>query len=742
MDIQTTPIIKLIKRLRDMTIYDAAQYVETLKHYQTLPRYQEDLDFKILVDVSLMTYHASRAENESSISDVNSVLDQINNISNLYLKGEAYLRIGFVFMSLSLLDNAMQAYLSIVHLATISREKNNLLPMAYNNIANIMGSIGDEESAIQYAKMAISSVVDDDPVRDDYEGIAADFCANLALLLARKGDIKGATSYVKQAVGHIDNDSAWTTFRIIYETRMHLYAHLGDLEKMHKSFLAAMQLAEKNRDNVVLFSIFINYYRLCVKTKALQAYYKPYMDKLHGKVSIDNYMEELIEFYQIYLTVYAPTGERDKVDEGVRRLLKYINDKKQFDTDRSKYGVFAQMVNMTKLSQNFDENTDVDDELLEDLLSSISMNKIQHELSYERLKLLVGFGQHVTATLDIDEIAQRALEHFSAVFSVDSFIFLRHDKTKDALVSVLYHEFEQQMDDITIYFNHPNSFNIKAFQTRELIYSEDVTSDERFKHLRIKKGTNREAQLKSCLYIPLVHEQRALGVISMQSRRENAYQPKDILYINAVSPYIAIALLNSNLSQELNVTIEDQREARRELVLTNRHLQDLSNFDALTKVYNRRAFDERFAILADRVKRLKVPMTLYMFDIDNFKLYNDTYGHIKGDEVLQIVARTISAAYNGEHAIFARYGGEEFIAADLEKSSIESKEKADLIRESIENLKIENKESLDGYLTLSIGFCHCTEYAKTDKAHLYEVADDRLYDAKKSGRNTTRFGTC
>ena len=166
-----------------------------------------------------------------------------------------------------------------------------------------------------------------------------------------------------------------------------------------------------------------------------------------------------------------------------------------------------------------------------------------------------------------------------------------------------------------------------------------------------------------------------------------------------------------------------------------KELQNLSITDELTQLCNRRFFNSKIEEEINRAKRENKYLCLMVLDIDFFKQYNDTYGHQKGDFVLQEISKVLKNRTNRASDFAFRIGGEEFaILVNLEKNKIS--EFAEAIKNDIENLKIEHSgNKVSKYVTTSIGvnFKQADELKNIDE--LFKVADDNLYEAKRSGRN-------
>lgn len=155
--------------------------------------------------------------------------------------------------------------------------------------------------------------------------------------------------------------------------------------------------------------------------------------------------------------------------------------------------------------------------------------------------------------------------------------------------------------------------------------------------------------------------------------------------------------------------------------------------DGLTRIHNQRALTEFLDREVARSQRHKRPLSVLMFDIDKFKSINDTHGHLCGDFVLRELAECIRGTIRKED-LFARYGGEEFCMVLVETSAAEALGAAERVRSTIEN-HIFQFEKTPIKLTVSVGVATTTGEAVITPTDLLKAADDRLYQAKRNGRN-------
>jgi len=181
-------------------------------------------------------------------------------------------------------------------------------------------------------------------------------------------------------------------------------------------------------------------------------------------------------------------------------------------------------------------------------------------------------------------------------------------------------------------------------------------------------------------------------------------------------------------------------ERTSDLLNANKHLESLTKIDGLTNTFNRRYFNEIIDREIDRGKRSNGSLSLLMCDVDYFKNYNDTYGHLAGDNCLIKIA-TIMKDYFGRTADFvARYGGEEFVVILPDVNAENALGLAKKLIAEIENCSMKHKDStVSKVVTLSIGVVSQKADELTDSSSLIEKADVALYQAKNNGRNQVKL---
>ena len=177
-------------------------------------------------------------------------------------------------------------------------------------------------------------------------------------------------------------------------------------------------------------------------------------------------------------------------------------------------------------------------------------------------------------------------------------------------------------------------------------------------------------------------------------------------------------------------------KTKNDLELANEELERLATLDGLTGIANRRHLDTLFSKELSRARRHAQPLTFILADIDFFKIYNDHYGHVQGDECLKLVASTLNKSLRRPSELVARYGGEEFCMllpnTDIKGAKLVAEKLVNVVRSlEIRHAGI-NEHAI---ITMSFGVVSVIPDRKLTVKILMQQADRKLYQAKKNGRD-------
>lgn len=221
------------------------------------------------------------------------------------------------------------------------------------------------------------------------------------------------------------------------------------------------------------------------------------------------------------------------------------------------------------------------------------------------------------------------------------------------------------------------------------------------------KGRN----IQSLICVPFFSKGRPLGVVLIEHSIKDAFDDENMRLLEVIAQQVSIAIENARLYQQMH---------------------DLATHDALTGAYNRLYFNDKIIEEFNNALDRGHDLSFIILDIDFFKKFNDTYGHLFGDLVLKTISKYIMKTLRKED-MFARYGGEEFVILMPYTSLEQAAEKAEEIREGVSKLIVSDRV-ISASVTISIGVSSYPETSGRPQ-ELVSMADDALYKAKESGRN-------
>lgn len=369
-----------------------------------------------------------------------------------------------------------------------------------------------------------------------------------------------------------------------------------------------------------------------------------------------------------------------------------------------------------QIEQRVQEQTQHLIEMNARLLQEIQQHKQSEELLHqqaERERLIESIAYQIRKSLELNEILETTATEVRQFLQTDRVIIYRFKPDWNGVVtvesvapgwmSILY----TTIEDACFRTGYVSQYQAGRVRAIDDIYTADL------------RDCYREMlatyQVRANLVVPILQDDQLWGLlIAHQCRGPRQWAQTDISLLRQLSTQIAIAIKQSELYQQV---------------------QELAIVDGLTQVANRRRFDEVLKQTWNALRREQCPLSLLLVDVDFFKKYNDTYGHLAGDECLRAVARVLSHNTKRTTDLVARYGGEEF-GVILPNTDLEGAlHQAEAMCTAVWALKMLHTGSPTQYLTVSIGVATMVPNEREHPASLIALADQALYQAKTNGRN-------
>lgn len=340
------------------------------------------------------------------------------------------------------------------------------------------------------------------------------------------------------------------------------------------------------------------------------------------------------------------------------------------------------------------------------------------------IAIIADIGKVVGSTLDTEEVYERIAAGVRKLLPFDRLSVNLHD-IDQGIVRPVYVSGEyiagRQPGDA---FPLKGSVSEILVRTRAGILSHPSGVDEMDKRFPDHVATVR-AGMRSLLSIPLISRNEVIASLHFRSRKPNAYTEQDLRLAERIGEQIAGAIANAQLYAGLKKT-------EQELIESEQRYRELSIIDDLTQLCNSRQFYYQLKIELDRANRYEQPLTLLLLDLDNFKTFNDTYGHIEGDQVLIRLGQVFKRCLR-ETDFTYRYGGEEFTVLLPMTTSADGTVTAERIRTEFREETFSPLPGQEVNVTVSIGLAQYKPKEEM-KAFVHRV-DQLMYQGKKNGRD-------
>lgn len=321
-----------------------------------------------------------------------------------------------------------------------------------------------------------------------------------------------------------------------------------------------------------------------------------------------------------------------------------------------------------------------------------------------KLEMLLGLNEKVNSFKEMDELVDFVVGEISTILQAKRVSLMRFDDVKKELSIVgCVGISDEYFKKAKVKLGDP-IVGIVAEERKPLLIK-NIEYESKFQRAKKLSYMGR-----SFIIVPVLNDKKLIGAINVADKeplhgREVSFDETDLKIVCAIGREVAVALENVELYRELNL---------------------LTVTDPLTHIYNYRKFSDSLEFEFKRLRRSKGTLCIMMMDVDKFKSYNDTYGHLEGDALLSGLGEILKASLR-ETDVVCRYAGDEFciVLPDSERSG--AKRAAEKIKDAVENYPFKRK------VTISLGVAQYE--SGIAQKELIRRADKALYESKHKGRN-------
>ncbi len=718
----------LMINLRQEILEKPAIALNLINKIEKTERFKVDFCFYCAVmvqKISALTFLGRYNEISSIINKVykDSIL---SNNEEIYL--EACARLGNAYYEIGDIEQAIMLFKNIYDY----EKEHNSLSKKSSGACNNLGTIYFEykkinEASIYYKKayQIFIKTVDLKNITDDQLFLYIVVLTNLATVVAEANDLT-RFYYFANKLKAIPKEKVPPVCTQIYsEVLLYEYHFTKQNEKLFKESITLLQTLFEQENYPSITNLLPKLYEFNNKNpfceeKTMINIICEALDIIEEKAIYS----KLRKLYIIILEYSIKTNDYELMNTYYNKIKNIsLNFEKESDANR------LQMINLyVELAKQKSTKSSIlkQNQKLDKLNQESQIKNQELKNIHDKLRIISNIGQKINTTSTLFQLQESLNNELLALMPITSMALFVKIDDENYRAPYIYDN-DSIKTDYLLNINDKFSITATVIKNGKPRFSNDIKKKDYPYH--------------SAIFYPIKHNQDIVGALSIQTDKKDAYNTAHIELIESISPYIAIAIVNYQNSEYLQTEIDSLENDQRKLKKILQHHQKLSNIDSLTQIGNRRYMEISFQALIKKARKQQLNLSLFMIDIDDFKLYNDINGHPQGDQALIAIINQIKILFTGKDYSFTRYGGEEFLAIELNLSFKEAKNKAEKIRQSIENLAIKYNDKEQRVVTISMGLIHRKYNQITSMNKLIKDVDKCLYEAKADGKNCVIYKT-
>lgn len=659
----------------------------------------------------------------SNLEEFNSIVDNLLNFSEANklnkVKAWAYYYRGWYNFDTTHYDKAVASFLKSYEVFNIIMDKDGIV-YACNGLTNVYCQIGQFNLANEWGLKGITLAEEInnknalitlllntginyiqmrhfDKAREIFDSMELMYYELsdqhiVSCLLAKAeieiciGDPVKALSYVEEALKAEENSHLITDISEIHKLKGMAYRKLMEYDVAENEFVMASNAADQQNLTYEKCSAITEWANLCVKVGR----YEEAIEKLKEAAYICSSKNINVLLKEIYFKLYKIYKEIDLTGKALEFLEKY----KLIDDEM----------------YNYEQNQ---------LIAKLSIKNARREVEqykslYDRTELLSTIGQKIISSLNISSIIDIINDEINKLIETDYFGIAVYEKEKDQ-ISYNFAGMNEKLSE-TVTFSKVDHSTLAGYcikTKRDIILGNLSREYKKFTSVlpRSLDGSD-EIKLKSMIYTPMIINDKVVGAMTVQSMKENSYDKNDLNTLKILANYTAIAIENA---------------------ISYKKVEEIATYDQLTRFLCKHEIVKLGKLIYDKCKDNEIKFSAIMIDVDNFKMINDTYGHVCGDKAISLLSQTITKSIRNTDYI-GRYGGDEFLLICPDASEQEAYEVAERIRKNVENTVYSIGEGVNINLTISLGVHQCAS-CDASLDDVIKSADKSLYYAKGSSKN-------
>ena len=587
-----------------------------------------------------------------------------------------------------------------------------------SNIGEISLELGDLKEALDYFLHAYEIVPDEHNIE-----LISNILLNIGTAFYRMENWTLAEDFTEKALALARS----TGERLIEAQCLHSLGRIvqdsGLYDRAERYYLEALDLSEQASNDKQHTAILLDLGSIYLRSKEIDRALGHYRTALAGAERLGS-KPLMHAAYERLSEAYELLGRFEEALDYYRRFARYEHEVLNEDTGRKIKNITVQYE--VEKSRNEAEIY---------RLRNIELKEKTDELSDANRQILAiaQMGRRITSSLDFDTICSTLRGSLSAYLDTMVFGIAFYHEEERSIEWRAYFEGDHRAHLTERKADPDSSLGAWCILNRNTIY---INDGEREYSNYISKRSTIGRPSQSIIFLPLNIEDRVIGVLTVQSYEKNAYSTKQLGLLEALAPYLAIALENSIIHDRLEEMNRSMRGEKERLEKNALEIVHFANHDLLTGLPNRRLLFELLQKTFDISARTNSKVGVIYIDLDDFKPINDRFGHFAGDKTLVLMADRLRALLRSSDTV-ARVGGDEFIAvlANVSDRSQIKRTAAKILEGCVRPFGIDGEEC---HISLSMGIAVFPDDG-SDIETIVGAADKAMYGIKRAQKNGFAF---
>lgn len=633
-------------------------------------------------------------------------------------KAWMYYYLAWHYSDISLYNNALELFNKSKDI--FEKHDNKMgLAYAYNGLSSMYCQCGQYELSNELGLRGISLAKE---LKE--ENIIITMLINTSITNIYSGSYEAAKEILDYVEDNYDYKKLGIANVVIYtKAKAEVELNIGDISKALEYIEKAIEIDKTNGENICTPEV----YKLSGMIHVKQGEFQKAEDEFKYSCKVANdyhrvyeYCETLIEHSKLKFTLGEDLKAVKFLDEVITNSLQLKLNRLLKNASILLYEYYKSNNNYELSLINLELYMKADNEIHNytnmKLIAKLNIDHGEKELKlykllHDKTELLSSIGEKIISNLDIDDMILSINDEINKLMKSEFFGITTYDAEKNEIILRTVVDGKLEIRE-PVNVDNNTAFSIYCIKHKKTIVLDNIVKEYKkyVKNINLKdKGTKYPM---SGIYMPLIINEEVIGVMAVQSLKEEAFDSNDVNALKVIGNYAAIALKNA---------------------MEYKKMEQIAIYDSLTGFLTKREIIREGNNIRTEFSKTRKSFCILMLDLDDFKNINDKYGHVVGDNVIKMVTQNISKLIRSSDYI-GRYGGDEFLLVCPNITKKNALKMAERIRKVIEGTKYAVNEDTVVNTTVSIGLY---EFTKDDLSFMEGVnfADLTLYRVKNKSKN-------